>query len=256
MGPTLDNDEVTGANAILAAMDGAPLSWTAYALGTAWLETNHTLHPIKELGGQNYFFRRYDPQGQNPKIAKMLGNTEPGDGALDIEALRAAVAAQPGLAQLRALLLPSVRWHGYSVYGDDDADALVGRIEDAVGMLEARISDGDPELIGLIEEVIGEAESAIAEIHDSDDLYTAVQALHSIHRRACIALRPDGEALGRELLDRQLDDGWGFRADPLEDYAAALGEKGRAAYWRAVEAAACRARSRSRCRHCGTEAAG
>lgn len=82
MGPTLDNDEVTGANAILAAMDGAPLSWTAYALGTAWLETNHTLHPIKELGGQNYFFRRYDPQGQNPKIAKMLGNTEPGDGAL------------------------------------------------------------------------------------------------------------------------------------------------------------------------------
>ena len=113
--------------------------------------------------------------------------------------LRAAVAAQPGLAQLRALLLPSVRWHGYSVYGDDDADALVGRIEDAVGMLEARISDGDPALIGLIEEVIGEAESAIAEIHDSDDLYTAIQALHSIHLRACIALRPDGEALGREL---------------------------------------------------------
>ncbi|GEC97103.1 hypothetical protein ZRA01_31760 [Zoogloea ramigera] len=151
--------------------------------------------------------------------------------------LRAAVAAQPGLAQLRALLLPSVRWHGYSVYGDDDADALVGRIEDAVGMLEARISDGDPALIGLIEEVIGEAESAIAEIHDSDDLYTAVQALHSIHLRACIALRPDGEVLGRELLERQLDDGWGFRADPLEDYAAALGEKGRAAYWQAVEAA-------------------
>lgn len=82
MGPTLDNDEVSGANAILEAMSGAPLSWTANALGTAWLETNHTLHPIKELGGSNYFFRRYDPQGQRPDIAKMLGNTQPGDGAL------------------------------------------------------------------------------------------------------------------------------------------------------------------------------
>ena len=47
MGPTLDDGEVSGANAILEAMAGAPLSWTAYALATAWLETNHTLHPIK-----------------------------------------------------------------------------------------------------------------------------------------------------------------------------------------------------------------
>lgn len=82
MGPTLDNDEVTGANAILTAMDGAPLAWTAYALGTAWLETSHTLHPIKEYGGSNYFFRMYDKAGQRPKVAAALGNTEAGDGAL------------------------------------------------------------------------------------------------------------------------------------------------------------------------------
>lgn len=80
MGPTLDAGEVSGANIILEAMDGAPLSWTAYALATAWHETAHTMQPVKEFGGDNYFFRRYDPKGQHPKIAAALGNTQPGDG--------------------------------------------------------------------------------------------------------------------------------------------------------------------------------
>ena len=81
MGPTLDQGEVDGATAILAAMAGAPIAYTAYALGTAWLETNHTLHPIKEIGGPNYFFRMYDMHGQRPQVAARLGNTQPGDGA-------------------------------------------------------------------------------------------------------------------------------------------------------------------------------
>jgi len=151
--------------------------------------------------------------------------------------VRAVSAAESGLEPLRALLLPSVTWQGYSLYGGDDEHALVGRVEDAASVLEARIDDADPQLIGLIEEVIAEAERAIAEIHDSDDLFMAIGSLHAIHQRACIALQPDGEALGRELLERQLNDDWGFWAEPVEDYAAALGDKGQAAYWRAVEEA-------------------
>jgi len=82
MGPVLDAGEVSGVNIILEAMEGAPLSWTAYALATCWHETAHTMQPVKEFGGDNYFFRKYDPKGQNPKLAAILGNTEPGDGAL------------------------------------------------------------------------------------------------------------------------------------------------------------------------------
>lgn len=81
MGPTLDPNEVSGAEAILNAMAGAPLSWTAYALATAYHETAHTLQPIKEYGGPNYFFRMYDPEGNRPALAKRNGNTQPGDGA-------------------------------------------------------------------------------------------------------------------------------------------------------------------------------
>lgn len=81
MGPTLDQDEVTGAEAIITALDGLPLSWVAYALATAWHETAHTMLPCKERGGPAYFTRMYDIHGQRPAVARQLGNTQPGDGA-------------------------------------------------------------------------------------------------------------------------------------------------------------------------------
>ncbi len=80
LGPTLSAGEVSGCSAILAAMAGAPLSWAAYALATAYKETAHTMQPIGEIGGDAYFFRRYDPKGSRPDIAAALGNTQSGDG--------------------------------------------------------------------------------------------------------------------------------------------------------------------------------
>lgn len=80
MGPTLDNDEVSGADAILTALDGLPKAWVAYALATAWHETAHTMQPIKERGGNRYFTRLYDVRGRRPRTARRYGNTTPGDG--------------------------------------------------------------------------------------------------------------------------------------------------------------------------------
>lgn len=76
----LEPEEVRGTEAILDAMDGAPLAHVAYALATAWHETAGTMQPIKERGGAAYFHGRYDIQGARPDIAKRLGNTQPGDG--------------------------------------------------------------------------------------------------------------------------------------------------------------------------------
>jgi len=81
LGPTLSTDEVSGCEAILKAMEGAPLSWAAYALATAYLETAHTMQPIKEMGGPAYLTRMYDIQGHRPAKARELGNLQPGDGA-------------------------------------------------------------------------------------------------------------------------------------------------------------------------------
>ena len=82
LGPTLSADEVTGCERILDAMSGSPLSYTAYALATAYHETAGTLMPIKEYGNSAYFFKMYDPNSPLPnraKMAKAYGNL-PGDG--------------------------------------------------------------------------------------------------------------------------------------------------------------------------------
>ena len=80
MGPTLDQNEVSGSEAILSAMDGAPISHCAYALATAWHETAHTMQPIAEFGGDRYFTRLYDIKGDRPEMARLYGNITPGDG--------------------------------------------------------------------------------------------------------------------------------------------------------------------------------
>lgn len=76
--------QVDGINFILDAWEVATftdLRWLAYMLGTAYAETAHTMQPIHEYGGTAYFTRRYDITGDNPRLARGLGNTEPGDGA-------------------------------------------------------------------------------------------------------------------------------------------------------------------------------
>ncbi len=54
--------------------------WLAYALATTYHETGFTMRPIHERGGAKYFFDMYDKDGERPKVAKDLGNTQKGDG--------------------------------------------------------------------------------------------------------------------------------------------------------------------------------
>jgi putative chitinase len=80
LGPDLSQGEVSGCEAIIEAMEGCPLSWTAYALATAYRETASTMQPISEFGGSSYFTRMYDVQGARRALAISEGNTTPGDG--------------------------------------------------------------------------------------------------------------------------------------------------------------------------------
>jgi putative chitinase len=82
LGPTLSPGEVQGANALLDALEGLPLSWAAYALATTYHEVAGTMQPIHEIGGAAYFTRMYDPPpaGRRPKVAADLGNIREGDG--------------------------------------------------------------------------------------------------------------------------------------------------------------------------------
>jgi hypothetical protein len=79
LGP-LTTSQAEGTEAVLTAIAGAPLSWQAYMLATAWHETGATMKPVKERGGDAYFTRLYDVAGDRPKTCIAYGNTCAGDG--------------------------------------------------------------------------------------------------------------------------------------------------------------------------------
>jgi putative chitinase len=85
-GGKLSAPQVAGMNFILDVWETNHSSkddrWLSYALATAFHETAFTMRPIKEFGGSQYFFKRYDRKGSNPKLAAQLGNTQDGDGVL------------------------------------------------------------------------------------------------------------------------------------------------------------------------------
>jgi len=83
-GGTLTQGQVDGINAILDAWDrrtNTDLRQLAYMLATTKHETAHTMQPINEHGGDAYFFRMYDRDGERPEVARQLGNIASGDGA-------------------------------------------------------------------------------------------------------------------------------------------------------------------------------
>ena len=48
LGPTIEPKELEGCEASLAVMDGTPPAYCAYALATAFHETNGTMQPVRE----------------------------------------------------------------------------------------------------------------------------------------------------------------------------------------------------------------
>ena len=79
----LTGPQVEGLTAIVeAGRDGYGLSdaQLAYVLATAYHETAGTMQPIEEYGDNARFHRKYDIEGERPNVAKVLGNTKPGDG--------------------------------------------------------------------------------------------------------------------------------------------------------------------------------
>lgn len=84
----LTQGQVDGLNFILDAWERSHAKkddrWLAYALATAFHETGFTMQPVRERGGNAYFFRMYDPGSPLPRrarLAKSMGAL-PGDGVI------------------------------------------------------------------------------------------------------------------------------------------------------------------------------
>lgn len=90
LGPKISQTELDGCEALLHACGQfrVSLADVAYTLGTAWLETNGTMQPVREAywlddaARERWLFRMYDIEGARPDKARELGNLRPGDGVL------------------------------------------------------------------------------------------------------------------------------------------------------------------------------
>lgn len=146
---------------------------------------------------------------------------------------QATAAKRPGLGVLEKTLRHSLTPEGSFGWADDAGYA--DRVEDAVRLLDARIGDGDPALLELIEALIDLVERSVEQFHESSGLLDdAIRALHRTHLDACAALRIPPEDVGRALFRRQLEDRWGFLPEIIDDYFELIGEAGQSAYWRAA----------------------
>ncbi len=76
----LTTENVAGTEFLLGKIEAAaiPVNYVADMLASTWWETGQRMQPIDEYGSDAYFNARYGPQ---TKVGKVLGNTQPGDGA-------------------------------------------------------------------------------------------------------------------------------------------------------------------------------
>lgn len=142
----LTQPQVDGLTAILDEWEHQRLTdirHLAYMLATAYHEVDRTMQPIKEYGGDKYFFRLYDIAGGRPAVARQLGNLQPGDGVRFAGRGLVQLTGRKNYARMSAL----VSHPRFGVDLEKDPDAAL-RLDIAVavmfeGMLDAASNFGD-----------------------------------------------------------------------------------------------------------------
>jgi uncharacterized Zn finger protein len=153
---------------------------------------------------------------------KLLFSAKAGAGS-DVSSLKSVVRQATKVSGF-------VDWRGVGDYAN--------RLGDLVQILDARIGDGNPKLIELIEDAIAQAENALGQIDDSNGaVMPVIMQLRGVHERACNHLGPDPVALAERIFRFQTTGDWDTFHSVLPGYERALGEPGLAHYRQLVEAA-------------------
>jgi hypothetical protein len=148
----------------------------------------------------------------------------------------AKAAARGDVASLKSVVRQATRASGFVDWRE--AGDYADRLADLAQMLEARVADGDPKLVNIIEQAIAQAEDALGNIDDSDgSVMPAIMELREVHERACNNLNLDPVALAERLFRFQTTGDWDTFHSVLPSYQRALGQSGFERYRELVEAA-------------------
>ena len=110
-------------------------------------------------------------------------------------------------------------------------------IDAVVDSIAELLEDGQADaVIELAEHALEAVESVMNEVDDSGGHVGGIlDRLQELHHAACVAGKPDPEALAQHIFKWQMASDWGTFDGAAESYADVLGEKGLAAYRKLVE---------------------
>ncbi|MFW6161558.1 MAG: SWIM zinc finger family protein [Planctomycetota bacterium] len=142
----------------------------------------------------------------------------------------------PDVESYRAAIDEATATEAFMGYGE--AFSFASGVEAVVDSIEELLDAGHgEEAVELTEYALERVEAALDVVDDSDGwLGGALERLAALHHRACLAARPEPEALAERLLEWRLRSSWVTFDEAAEAYADVLGEQGLAAYKRLAEA--------------------
>jgi len=148
----------------------------------------------------------------------------------------AKATARADVASLKSVVRQASRISGFLDWRE--AGDYADRLADLAQMLEARVADGDPKLVEIVEQAIAQAEAALGDIDDSNgSVMPVIMELREVHERACNNLNPDPVALAERLFRFQTTGDYDTFHSVLPSYERALGQSGLKRYRELVDAA-------------------
>lgn len=212
------------------------------AVGMAWLEEGAVEDKPRKPKAQKAVTMddvrgHLERQDKNALVALVMEQAMADTGLRDRLMLRVAQSAQggPNLATYLKAIERAAKTGGHVDYEDTRRYAEgLGSVADSLHDLLG--SGHAADVIGLAEHAIKQIEEHIDDVDDSNGYVSGVLSdLEELHHDACVAARPDPEALAHTLFGLETGSGWTF-SSAVETYADVLGERGLAEYRRVASA--------------------
>ena len=210
------------------------------ATGLAWLDQSSDQGSAPKPGTTLETVRAYLAQQSPDTLVEMILERAMEDTQWREQlTMKASIHRADGvdLRVFRSALRNAIAIHDFiDYYG---AWAYADGIQTTLDSLEELLNNGyASDVVHLSEEAITLMEENIEKVDDSNGhLSPVMEDIQDLHYRACVAARPNPEALAQRLFHYELTYQWDFFYNALERYGDLLGETGRATYAQLVDEA-------------------
>ncbi|MHB0936049.1 MAG: SWIM zinc finger family protein [Armatimonadota bacterium] len=211
------------------------------AVGLAWLEANARSEArpagssptVMTLDGVRAYLRGLTPEALVEMVMEQVHHDADLREQLLLRAVRTS-AQGIDLSFFRNAIDRAIAIRDFVDYGG--AYSYAAGVDRVLDSLEELLQEGHAgEALMLIEYAVPAFDRAIELVDDSDgELGMPIDRLQDLHYEACVAAKPDPEALARTLFTWGLENG--FLTFAVESYADLLGDSGLATFRALVEA--------------------